>query len=178
MPPWNRIDCKESFVYSFSNLVLTAIVALLAGGAIGFLFIRQLSADSKKQRELERNVDKLLKQQRDYQHEVTEHFTDTSKLLSNLAESYRDVHNHLATGAANLCNDNTSSILRRIPDGSLLDLTEDPDLAGIQPPLDYAPKSSPYETGMLNEEFGLEKPPLEESQPPPVAEPPPLEEKA
>ena len=30
-------------------------------------------------------------------------------------------------------------------------------LADIQPPLDYAPKSSPNETGMLNEEFGLER---------------------
>jgi len=33
-------------------------------------------------------------------------------------------------------------------------------LAHIQPPLDYAPKHSPDEKGMLNEEFGLEREPL------------------
>ena len=38
------------------------------------------------------------------------------------------------------------------------DTTEIPaDLASIQPPLDYAPKSSPDEKGMLNEEFGLDR---------------------
>ena len=31
------------------------------------------------------------------------------------------------------------------------------DMAAIQPPLDYAPKSSPNEKGMLNEEFGIER---------------------
>ena len=31
------------------------------------------------------------------------------------------------------------------------------DLAAIQPPLDYAPKTSPDEKGMLNEEFGLDR---------------------
>jgi uncharacterized membrane-anchored protein YhcB (DUF1043 family) len=166
-------------VYSFSNVFLTAVIALLAGGGIGFLLSRQMSADIKKTRELERNVDRLLKQQRDYQHGVTEHFTDTAKLLNTLAESYRDVHNHLATGAASLCNDNSASILGRIPDGSMLQLTEAPNLEAIQPPLDYAPKSSPYETGMLNEEFGLEKPAQEEVQAPsPADHEQPIEEKA
>jgi hypothetical protein len=32
-----------------------------------------------------------------------------------------------------------------------------PDPESMQPPLDYAPKVSPHETGVLNEEFGLEK---------------------
>ena len=33
------------------------------------------------------------------------------------------------------------------------------NLATVQPPLDYAPKSSPDEKGMLNEEFGLDHKP-------------------
>ena len=36
------------------------------------------------------------------------------------------------------------------------------NLAYIQPPLDYAPKASPDEKGMLNEEFGLERRPAKE----------------
>ena len=38
----------------------------------------------------------------------------------------------------------------------------------MQPPLDYAPKTSPDEKGMLNEEFGLER--KTRAQPPEEAE--------
>ena len=144
-------------MYSISTLLLTGLVALLVGAGAGLLFSRRLSTDIRKQRELERNLDRLLQQQKDYQHEVVEHFTDTAKLLNNLAESYRDVHNHLASGASSLCDDQSGSILRRIPDASLTEFSSQPDPESMQAPLDYAPKASPFETGVLNEEFGLDK---------------------
>ena len=78
-------------------------------------------------------------------------------MLSNLAESYRDVHNHLANGASALCEDDAGTILRRLPENSMAELTDAPDLSAVQPPRDYAPKGSPYATGVLNEEFGLDK---------------------
>ena len=82
-------------------------------------------------------------------------------MLNNLAESYRDVHNHLAQGASNLCADQAGSIMRPIPDTSLSQLTAgtEPAPEAVQPPLDYAPKGSPYATGVLNEEFGIDKAP-------------------
>jgi len=144
-------------VYSTSTLFLSVLVALLVGLGAGALFSRRMSADSRKQRELERSLDRLLQQQKDYQHEVVEHFTDTSKLLNKLAESYRDVHNHLAAGASNLCDDDAGTIMRRIPDSSMTELAGEPDPTAVQAPLDYAPKTSPFETGVLNEEFGLDK---------------------
>jgi uncharacterized membrane-anchored protein YhcB (DUF1043 family) len=89
---------------------------------------------------------------------VVEHFTDTAKLLNNLTESYRDVHNHLAKGAATLCQGEGPISLDRLEDGR--DTAEIPaHLADVQPPLDYAPKTTPDEKGMLNEEFGLERKP-------------------
>lgn len=148
-------------VYSISSLIMTGIVALIVGLCIGMLISRRLSPDSRKQRELERSLDRLLQQQKDYQHGVVEHFTDTSKLLGKLAESYRDVHNHLATGAGTLCNDESGSILRRIPDDSLIEPGSNPGLEAAEPPRDYAPKVSPHATGVLNEEFGLDKRPEE-----------------
>ncbi len=149
-------------MYSISTLLLTALLALLGGAGVAVLFSRRLSPDSRKQRELERSLDRLLEQQKNYQHEVVEHFTDTAKLLSNLAESYRDVHNHLASGASNLCDDDAGTILRRIPDASMAELAGEPNLEAMRAPLDYAPKTSPHETGVLNEEFGLDKRPDEE----------------
>ena len=44
-----------------------------------------------------------------------------------LAESYRDVHNHLASGASNLCSDDAGKILRPIPDANLSQITAEPD---------------------------------------------------
>lgn len=156
---YNGLTSREDFiVYSISTLLMVGLAALVVGGALGALLGRGISADTRKQRELERNLDKLLQQQKDYQHEVVEHFTDTSKLLNNLAESYRDVHNHLASGASKLCEDEAGSILQRLPDGSIAELAGEPQLDAVEPPRDYAPKPSPFATGVLNEEFGLEKP--------------------
>lgn len=147
---------------SSSSLLFTGIVALIIGLGLGMLISRRLTPDSRKQRELERSLDRLLQQQKDYQHNVAEHFTDTAKLLSTLAESYRDVHNHLATGASTLCDDEAGNILRRIPDDSLAESGAAPDLEAVEPPRDYAPKPSPHATGVLNEEFGLDKQQAEE----------------
>ena len=146
-------------MYSISSLLITGIVALVAGLCLGMLISRRLSPDVRKQRELERSLDRLLQQQKDYQQEVVEHFTDTSKLLGKMAESYRDVHNHLATGAGTLCNDEGGNILHRIADDSLVEPGTIPGLEAVEPPRDYAPKLSPHATGVLNEEFGLEKKP-------------------
>jgi uncharacterized membrane-anchored protein YhcB (DUF1043 family) len=144
-------------VYSISTLMLVSIAALVFGLGAGVLYSRRMSVDTRKQRELERNLERLLQQQKDYQHEVAEHFTDTAKLLGNLAESYRDVHNHLAGGASTLCDDQAGDILPRLPDSTMADLAAKQDMDGARPPLDYAPKASPYAAGVLNEEFGLEK---------------------
>ena len=145
-------------MYSISTLLLTAIVALLTGIAVGMVYSRKFTAESQQQKEVEKHLERLQQQQKDYQHEVAEHFTDTAKLLSNLAESYRDVHNHLAGGAENLCKDKLpASVITRLPDSSDEYGANDEAYENISQPLDYAPKSSPYETGMLNEEFGIEK---------------------
>ena len=144
-------------MYDSETLILSGVIALIVGVALGILFTRRFSADSRKQRELERNVDQLLQQQKDYQHQVVEHFTGTATLLNNLAESYRDVHNHLAKGATALCDDGSGSILRPIPETPIAQITGELDPAAVQPPLDYAPKASPFATGVLNEEFGLDK---------------------
>jgi len=145
-------------VYSISTLLLTGIIALMVGVAASMLYSRRLTPDSLHQREMKQHLERLQQQQKAYQHEVDEHFTDTSKLLANLAESYRDVHNHLAGGAENLCKDSISAaIISRVPDTAAGYGANDEAYENINQPLDYAPKSSPFETGMLNEQFGIEK---------------------
>jgi hypothetical protein len=137
---------------------------LIAGIIIGLLIGRRQSPAGQKYRDVERKLDQVLQDKKVYEDEVVEHFGETAKLLNSLTESYRDVHNHLAQGAGNLCQGKGPVTLGRLEDGSEIP----PQLADIQPPLDYAPKTSPDEKGMLNEEFGLDrnkpKPALENEQ--------------
>lgn len=132
--------------------VATLIIGLLLGWLVG----RRTSAANQKYRDVERKLDQVLQEKKLYEDEVVEHFSDTAKLLNNLTESYRDVHNHLASGAAALCEGQGPVALGRLENGSDGD-NAPPNLDHIQPPLDYAPKTSPDEKGMLNEEFGLDR---------------------
>ena len=148
----------ESPEISLYTLIALGAALLILGLGIGLLLGRRLSPAGQKYREVERKLDQVLQDKKVYEDEVVEHFTDTAKLLNNLTESYRDVHNHLAKGAATLCQGEGPVALDRLEDGS--DAAEiPPQLADVQPPLDYAPKTSPDEKGMLNEEFGLERKP-------------------
>ena len=146
----------ESPEYSLEILIAAGAVLLILGLAFGMLLGRRTSTAGQKYREVERKLDEVLQDKKAYEDEVVEHFSDTAKLLNNLTESYRDVHNHLAKGAATLCLGEGPVLLDRLEDGR--DSAEIPaHLADIQPPLDYAPKTSPDEKGMLNEEFGLDR---------------------
>ncbi len=146
----------ESPELSLAMLFAIAAGLLVAGIVIGLLIGRRQSPSSQKHREVERKLDQVLQDKKVFEDEVVEHFSETAKLLNNLTESYRDVHNHLARGAANLCQGQGPVSLDRLEGGR--NSTEIPPLlADVQPPLDYAPKSSPDEKGMLNEEFGLDR---------------------
>ena len=146
----------ESPELSLAMLYGTAAGLLIAGIVIGLLIGRRQSPAGQKYREVERKLDQVLQDKKAYEDEVVEHFGETAKLINSLTESYRDVHNHLAQGAANLCQGKGPVSLDRLEDGS--GSAEIPaELADIQPPLDYAPKSSDDEKGMLSEEFGLDR---------------------
>ena len=75
-------------------------------------------------------------------------------MLNDLTEKYKDIHQHLALGADQLCRDEHGQSL-------LLDsvLTGDAPSASepLQAPLDYAPKSDAANSGTLSEDYDLEK---------------------
>ncbi len=142
--------------YSSGILLVIGVAAVFLGFLLGWTTGRNTSAATQKCREL---ADKLAQVQQDkkaYEDEVVEHFTETATLLNSLTESYREVHNHLAHGAATLCQGKGPISMERLRNDR--DPAEIPaDLITPRPPLDYAPKHSPDEKGMLNEEFGLER---------------------
>ncbi len=150
-------------MYSLTILVATGAIALLVGLGLGILLGRRTSDNGQRLRETERKLDQLTQDKRAYEEEVVEHFTQTAALLNTLTDSYRNVHNHLATGAETLCQERGPVSLERLQ-GRADDAEIPAHLARIQPPLDYAPKASPEEKGMLNEEFGIERARIREAR--------------
>jgi uncharacterized membrane-anchored protein YhcB (DUF1043 family) len=141
-------------VYSLNTLLIICMTTAVIGIFVGFVINQRKGTSGKAQRQLESHLSELQQQQQSYQTEVTEHFQETAKLLDQLTNSYRDVHNHLAEGAHLLAGETVSESLQMIPE----DKRKAQPLEGpaITPPLDYAPKVTPDDKGMLNEEFGFE----------------------
>ena len=146
----------ESLQYSQTIVIIAGVALFVVGLGLGVLFGRRSSPAAKRQREAELKLDQVLQDKKAYEDDVVEHFTDTARLLNTLTEQYRDVHNHLALGASTLCKGRGPVSLERL--GDARDESEIPaHLAEVRPPLDYAPKTSPGEKGMLNEEFGIDR---------------------
>jgi len=142
-------------VHSSSEVWFIAIIALAAGAVIGYLLHRYLHPEPRRNRELQQELHDLQEQQKHYRYDVNAHFNRTTELLAQLANSYRDVHNHLASGAQDLCEPGSVKVLKPLPEHSQILEEQHPSV--IEPPRDYALKSSPYDKGVLDEDFGLEK---------------------
>ncbi len=136
------------------TLVSIAFVTALIGLVAGLLIGRFTAPGETRHKDMERQLDEALQQQKAYRSEVVEHFNGTAKLLNKLTDSYREVHTHLAAGAHDLCEGNGPVIPGRLADDQQPNAL--PDLDDIKPPLDYAPKASPDDHGVLNERFGLD----------------------
>ena len=146
----------EPVQYSQTILIAAGAALFIFGLVLGALLGRRSAPAAQRQREAELKLDQMLQDKKAYEDEVVEHFTETATLLNNLTERYRDVHNHLAKGADTLCQGKGPVSLDRLEDNR--DGSEIPaHMADIRQPLDYAPKNSPEEKGMLNEEFGIDR---------------------
>ena len=139
--------------------LLIAAVAFLAGWLLGQ---RGVTTDDSREQELEETISVLKHKHEQYQHSVNTHFTQTAELVGQLTQDYRKVYEHLSEGAASLCDQNQlpQTLLQAIE----ADQNRDLDPSQTQAPLDYAPKSSPDEPGMLNERYGLETPAFKEQR--------------
>lgn len=127
------------------------VPALIAGIVIGYIIATWLVPNRQGREELEEHLRELKRQQQDYQAEVGQHFSRTAELLHNLADSYRDVHNHLAHGAETLCTEQDAPQLKALHD--VKSLGTGGVARHIEPPRDYAPNKQ----GTLGEDYGLDK---------------------
>jgi uncharacterized membrane-anchored protein YhcB (DUF1043 family) len=141
-------------VYSTAQVWLFALLGTGIGVAIGYFLNHKLHPAPRRNRELEEQLHALQEQHKHYRYDINAHFNKTADLLTHLAASYRDVHNHLARGAQELCDTHAVRTLKMLPEAT--PVLEDHQPASVEPPRDYALKS-PFQKGMLSEEFGLDK---------------------
>lgn len=95
----------------------SAIVFAVGGGA-GFFIARQIK--DKRTLELEKQLESTQSKLTQYQEDVNNHFLKTSLLFNKLTDNYREVYEHLATGAQKLCNDKPLTKALDIPEEKIL----------------------------------------------------------
>lgn len=151
------------------NIWLISIVALIVGAVIGFLMGRS-GGSSNRQAELAEQLESSRTELENYKLEVNDHFEKTASLVNDLTHSYKDVHEHLATGAQGLCTPGSINLAIEPAMHTKLEheekQTEEASAKSAdntpEPPRDYAPKK-PEDEGTLSETFGLKEDLNEES---------------
>jgi uncharacterized membrane-anchored protein YhcB (DUF1043 family) len=135
---------------------LIGISCLALGVVLGVVFARRLNTTPTRVKELESQVKSLEQNHDQYKDDVSDHFNMSAELIQQMTESYKDVYQHLAMGAQDLCSGEVAEKL--LPAGS--DAVFENDTvgnSGFTPPKDYAAKQKPDQKGALSEEFGLNK---------------------
>lgn len=146
-------------MFSLTALILTALISLIVGALVGYAVLANTGAAAGNNRKLESKLQAAEQQLADYQTQVAQHFQRTADLVNNLTDSYREVHEHLANGAAQLATPELSQQFVSSDAKQALgkSRTQNDLLADdtpIEPPKDWSP-----EKGTLSESFGLDNKP-------------------
>jgi len=150
---------------------LIGIGCLALGLVLGATVANRLGGSPARIKELENQVKGLEERHDRYKVDVSEHFNVTADLVQQMTQSYRDVYQHLATGAQDLCSSEVADKLLPVGSDAVFDTaTPKEEALGFNPPKDYAAKQNPGQKGALAEDFGLQKTRAEETRP---YEPPP-----
>lgn len=141
-------------MFSLEILLMISAIVFCVGGLIGAVISRSL-VPPEQQRDLEKSLDLARQELNQYQQEVAQHFADTSKLVNNLTQSYREVHEHLAKGAISLTNSEIGRDMLATGDPHLgIEAKFEMDDIKYEAPKDWAPKT-PGQKGTLSEDYGL-----------------------
>lgn len=84
--------------------VLYLCIGIVIGGMAGFYFAKLDDFSKKQKQELENKLHLAEQELVEYKDQVTSHFIETANLINNMTESYQKVHEHLAHGSVELCN--------------------------------------------------------------------------
>lgn len=149
---------------------LVAVGCLAVGIVIGVVIASRMNTSPSRVQELENQIRSLKETHTEYRENVSDHFSMTAELVHHMTESYREVYQHLATGAQDLCPTEVSAKMLPTDTDAVFDTSsQEEETSGLIPPKDYAAKQGPEQKGALAEDFGIEKTkqPLESEELPP-----------
>jgi uncharacterized membrane-anchored protein YhcB (DUF1043 family) len=124
---------------------------------MGVLIAGRLNASPSRIRQLENEIRQLKDNHSEYRNSVSDHFSMTAELVQHMTESYRDVYQHLASGAQDLCSSDVANKLLPTESDAVFEPQNTEEAGPLAPPRDYAAKQSPDQKGALSEDFGIEK---------------------
>ena len=140
------------------SLWLVAIGCLAIGVVVGVVFASHLKTSPSRVQELENQIRSLKESHGEYRDSVSDHISMTAELVQHMTESYKEVYQHLASGAQDLCSTEVARKLLPTESDAVFEATShEEDAAGLIPPKDYVVKQSPDQIGALSEDFGIEK---------------------
>ena len=135
-----------------------AIGCLAVGIVIGTAFTRQLGSQAARVKELEEKIGRMIESHEEYRENVSQHFDVTSVLINQMTGKYKEVYEHLASGAQDLCSTEVAEKLLPIQSDAVFEKeTTSNERVQIDAPKDYATKSDPGQAGALSENFGLQR---------------------
>lgn len=138
---------------SIEVLVMVSVITACVGALIGALVSRSFITP-ENEKELEKRLHTSQEELNRYKEEVADHFSETSRLVGNLTQSYKEVHEHMSRSAIQLTDPEISKKVLEAGDRLGLERGNVIEPGPVEPPKDWAPKT-PGETGTLSEEFGL-----------------------
>jgi uncharacterized membrane-anchored protein YhcB (DUF1043 family) len=137
---------------------IVALGCFLAGAAAGALLFKIFRSDEAQVRDLKQQLQRLSEEHENYKSSVHSHFGNTARLFGQLTDSYREVYQHMAEGARQLCPDYISNQLTLNNETRTLLKDELPAQSDVKvQPLDYATRTSAQAAGTLSDDYGLER---------------------
>lgn len=136
---------------------LVAVGCLAVGVVIGVVLASRMNTSPSRVQELENQIRGLKESHVEYRDNVSDHFSMTAELVQHMTQSYREVYQHLATGAQDLCPSEVASKLLPTDSDAVFETPAEEKTSGLIPPKDYAAKQDPEQKGALSEDFGLDK---------------------
>jgi uncharacterized membrane-anchored protein YhcB (DUF1043 family) len=118
-------------------IVLGAVGLLVAGGGLGFWLAQvRMRGESSRADEVQQQFD-------DYRRDVTQHFGRTAEHFKAIGREYRELYEHMATGADSLCDREAVDVkLSFAPKAILESIAEEQE---AQVPRDFAEDDQPVD---------------------------------
>ena len=140
------------------SIWLIAIGCFAVGLVAGIALANSFGSNSAHIKELEGKIESTMEFHEEYQNSVSDHFEVTSKLIDQMTKKYKEVYEHLAIGAQDLCSTEVAKKLLPTESDAVFEQDHsDKDTTPLDVPKDYVAKSDPDQAGALSESFSLKK---------------------